>query len=60
MKIITYLSVLFGLFVFAPVRAEDIVYNQLIDLEAHSGNEINNPTRSNLEELLAEGKQIPP
>ena len=38
MKRITYLSVLFGLFVFAPVRAEDIVYNQLIDLEAHSGN----------------------
>jgi len=30
MKRITYLSVLFGLFVFAHVRAEDIVYNQLI------------------------------
>ena len=38
MKKITYLLVLFGLFVFAPVRSEDIVYNQLIDLEAHSGN----------------------
>ena len=38
MKIITYLSILFGLFVFVHVRAEDIVYNQLIDLEAHSGN----------------------
>ena len=38
MKRITYLSVLFGLFVFAHVRAEDIVYNRLIDLEAHSGN----------------------
>jgi len=38
MKRITYLTVLSGLFVFAPVRSEDNVYRQLIDLEAHSGN----------------------
>ena len=38
MKIIAYLTVLSGLFVFAPVRSEDNVYSQLIDLEAHSGN----------------------
>ena len=38
MKRISYLSVLFGLFVFAPIRSEDNVYSQLIDLEAHSGN----------------------
>jgi hypothetical protein len=38
MKIIAYLTVLSGLFVFAPVRSEDNVYRQLIDLEAHSGN----------------------
>ena len=38
MKRIAYLTVLFGLFVFAPVRSEENVYNQLIDLEAHSGN----------------------
>jgi len=39
MKRIAYLTVLSGLFVFAPVRSEDNVYRQLIDLEAHSGNE---------------------
>ena len=39
MKRISYLTVLSGLFVFAPVRSEDNVYRQLIDLEAHSGNE---------------------
>ena len=38
MKRIAYLTVLYGLFVFAPVRSEENVYNQLIDLEAHSGN----------------------
>jgi hypothetical protein len=38
MKRITYLTVLSGLFVFAPVQSEDNVYRQLIDLEAHSGN----------------------
>ena len=38
MKRIAYLTVLSGLFVFAPVRSEDNVYRQLIDLEAHSGN----------------------
>ena len=38
MRRITYLTVLLGLFVFAPVRSEDNVYRQLIDLEAHSGN----------------------
>jgi len=38
MKIIAYLTVLSGLFVFAPVRSEDNLYRQLIDLEAHSGN----------------------
>ena len=38
MKRIAYLTVLSGLFVFAPVRSEENVYNQLIDLEAHSGN----------------------
>ena len=38
MRRITYLTVLLGLFVFAPVRSKDNVYRQLIDLEAHSGN----------------------
>ena len=38
MKRIAYLTVLYGLFVFAPVRSEENIYNQLIDLEAHSGN----------------------
>ena len=38
MKRIAYLTVLYWLFVFAPVHSEDNVYNQLIDLEAHSGN----------------------
>ncbi len=38
MKRIAYLTVLYGLFVFEPVRSEENVYNQLIDLEAHSGN----------------------
>jgi len=38
MKRITYLTVLSGLFVFAPVQSEDNVYRLLIDLEAHSGN----------------------
>ena len=38
MKRIAYLTVLSGLFVFAPVRSEDNVYRQLIDLEAHTGN----------------------
>ncbi len=38
MKRIAYLTVLYGLFVFTPVRSEENIYNQLIDLEAHSGN----------------------
>jgi len=38
MKRIVYLTVLYWLFVFAPVHSEENVYNQLIDLEAHSGN----------------------
>jgi len=38
MKRIAYLTVLYGLFVFVPVRSEDTVYSQIIDLEAHSGN----------------------
>ena len=39
MKRIAYLTKLYGLFVFAPVRSEENIYSQLIDLEAHSGNE---------------------
>ena len=38
MKRIAYLTILYGLFVFAPVRSEENIYSQLIDLEAHSGN----------------------
>ena len=39
MKRIAYLTILYVLFVFAPVRSEENIYSQLIDLEAHSGNE---------------------
>ena len=38
MKRISYLTVLYGLIVLTPVRSEENIYNQLIDLEAHSGN----------------------
>ena len=38
MKRIAYLTVLYGLSVFTPIRSEENIYNQLIDLEAHSGN----------------------